>query len=224
MSGRRKHLLEAVAPPLVHVYIRLLHATMRWEYRNRQAQERARREGGQYILAFWHSRFLLMPYGYPDRRCVVLLSRHRDARMLARVIAGFHLEAAYGSSTAGGAAGLREILRRVRDGYDVAVAPDGPRGPRRRAKAGVVAMAKLTGLPVLPIAYSAGRARRLVSWDRTLVPRLFSRGLFVYGEPLRVRRDADRDEQESTRRRIERELDRLTDLADRETGLGPEEP
>ncbi len=197
---------------------------MRWEYHNREAQLRARQEGGQYILAFWHSRFLLMPYGYPDRRCVVLLSRHRDARMLARVIAGFHLEAAYGSSTAGGATGLREILRKVRDGYDVAVAPDGPRGPRRRAKAGVVAMAKLTGLPVLPVAYSASRARRLRSWDRTLVPKLFSRGRFLYGEPIRVRREADRDEQEVVRGRIERELDRLTDTVDRESGLGPEGP
>lgn len=224
MSSRGKRLLARVAPPVAYGFIRLTRAVMRVEYRNREVLARARDQSGQYILAFWHSRFLMMPFCYPDRRIVVLLSRHRDARMLAGVLARFRLDVAFGSSTAGGAAGLRQILRRTRDGFDVGVAPDGPRGPRRRAKSGVIAMAKLTGLPVIPVAFSCDRARRLRSWDRTLVPKLFSRGLFVYGEPIRVARDAGREEQDRLRRSIEAELDRLTDLADQETGLGPEEP
>lgn len=224
MSSREKRLLARVAPPLAYGFIRLARAVMRVQYRNREILVRVREQSGQYILAFWHSRFLMMPYCYPDRRIVVLLSRHRDARMLAGVLARFGLDVAYGSSTAGGAVGLRQILRRTRDGFDVAVAPDGPRGPRRRAKSGVIAMAKLTGLPIIPVAFSCTRARRLRSWDRTLVPKLFSRGLFVYGDPIRVSRNADREEQQRVRLAIEGELDRLTDQADRETGLGPEEP
>lgn len=195
---------------------------MRLQYDNREVLERVREESGLYILAFWHSRFVMMPYVYPDRRIVVLISRHGDARMLGGVLERFGLEVTYGSSTAGGVQALREVVRRTRAGYDVGIAPDGPRGPRRRAKPGVIAIARLSGLPVVPVAFSARPASRLRSWDGTLVPRPFSRGLFVCGEPLVVARAADPAEQEALRARLETELDRLTDRADREVGLGLE--
>src|SRR6185503_19809634 len=106
--------------------------------------------GERYILAFWHSRWVLMPYSYPGGKMAVLLSQHRDAEMLARVLARFGLHTARGSSTRGGFEGLRSIVRMSRDGYDLGIAPDGPRGPRRCAQAGVIAMARLTGLPIVP--------------------------------------------------------------------------
>jgi lysophospholipid acyltransferase (LPLAT)-like uncharacterized protein len=197
--------------------------TMRIEYRHADVLDRVRREHGHYILAFWHSRFVLMPFAYPGGRIVVLVSRHRDGRMTGEILRRFGLECAWGSSTAGGAGALRDILRRVRAGYDVGVTPDGPRGPRRRAKPGVVATARLSGLPIVPVAFSACPARRLRSWDRTLVPRFFARGLFVYGEPIRVDRAADAEGQAASRERVEAELDRLTDLADAAVGTPPEQ-
>jgi lysophospholipid acyltransferase (LPLAT)-like uncharacterized protein len=213
----------AIVPPLGYAYIRLLGATMKLEYRHREVLERVRREHGHYILAFWHSRFVLMPFAYPGERLVVLSSRHRDSRMLAGILQRFGLTSAWGSSTEGGSRGLREVLRRVRAGYDVGFTPDGPRGPRRRAKPGVVATARLGGLPIVPVTFSARGARRLRSWDRTLVPRPFARGLFLYGEPITVSRDADEERQEEIRARLETELDRLTDLADTEIGAPLEE-
>jgi lysophospholipid acyltransferase (LPLAT)-like uncharacterized protein len=219
----REKLLLAVVPRLGYAYIRLLRLTMRLEYRNRDVLERARAAEGQYILAFWHSRFVMMPYCYPGDRLVVLSSQHRDSRMLARILARFGLDRVWGSSTKDGALGLRALLRRVRDGYDVGFTPDGPKGPRRRAKAGVVAAAKLSGLPIIPVAFSANRARRLRSWDRTLVPKLFGRGLFIYGEPIRIPRGAGEAEVERLRSLLESELDRLTDTADGEVGIPLEE-
>jgi lysophospholipid acyltransferase (LPLAT)-like uncharacterized protein len=91
-------------------------------------------------------------------------------------------------------------------------------------KPGVVAVARLTGLPIVPVAFSARPARRLRSWDRTLVPLPFSRGLFVLGQPLTVPRRADEAEQERLRARLEADVDRVTDLADARVGLPPEEP
>jgi len=223
MGYWRDTLLPALAPRAAYAYIRLLRATMRLEYENHDALARARREYGQYILAFWHSRLMMMPYVYPDRRIVVLISRHRDGRMLGRMVERFGLEIAWGSTTAGGTQAIRELLRRVKDGYDVGLTPDGPRGPRRRAQAGVITVARLTGLPVVPVAFSARPARRLRSWDRTLVPRLFSRGLYVCGEPMSVARDADEAEQERLRLQLECEVDRVTDLADTRVGLGVED-
>ncbi len=211
-----------VVPYLAYLYIRLLYRSMRIEFRGARVLDQVRRESGNYILAFWHSRFVLMPYVYPDRRIVVLASAHRDSRMLGNILTRFGLVRVEGSSTRGGMAGLRALLRKVREGYDVGITPDGPKGPRREVKQGVIATARFTGLPVIPVAFSAARARRLASWDRTMIPSPFSRGLFVYGEPIVVSRDVDDEGMEQYRLKLENALNRLTDAADRESGIGPE--
>jgi lysophospholipid acyltransferase (LPLAT)-like uncharacterized protein len=214
MNPVAEWILINVAPPLAHVYIRLLHLTMRIDIRGAERLAEARRDPGRYILCFWHSRFLLMPYCYPGPRIVVLSSNHRDAEALVRILRKFGIEQARGSSTRGGATGMRQILRKVAEGCDVGLTPDGPRGPRRRVQPGVIAIARFTGLPIIPVTFSASPSRRLKSWDRTLVPKFFSKGVFVYGDPIVVPRDADDRTQEDRRLALERELDRITDVAD----------
>jgi lysophospholipid acyltransferase (LPLAT)-like uncharacterized protein len=216
-------LVSWLAPRVGYWYVRLLHATMRFEYRGREVLERARAEHGQYILAFWHSRFVMMPYCYPGTNMTVLASRHRDARMLVWILRRFGFRIAWGSSTRGGVGALRSVVRSIKAGSDGGFTPDGPRGPRRRLQPGVIAAARLSGKPVVPVTFSARPARRLDSWDRTLLPYPFARGLFLYGDPLRVPRRADGAEQERLRTKLAVELDRLTDQADNLTGLGVEE-
>ena len=165
----------------------------------------------------------MMPYVYSGPRIVVMSSRHRDSRMLAEVLRRFGIEQAWGSTTTGAVPAIRDVLRRVRTGCDVGITPDGPRGPRRRAKPGMVAIARMTGLPVIPVTFSALPARRLGSWDHTLVPYPFSRGIFVYGEPVIVPRDLDESGQERMRMAIEAEIDRLTDATDTRIGLAVED-
>jgi lysophospholipid acyltransferase (LPLAT)-like uncharacterized protein len=224
MDRLGKRVVEAVAPSLAYGYLRLLQWTTRREYRNREALERARALGGEYILAFWHSRLVLMRFGYPDAKAVVLQSHHRDSRMLARVMSRFQTGQVWGSTTRGGMSAVREVLRRVQTGHDIAIAPDGPRGPRQRAQSGAITIAQLSGKPIVPLAYSARPCRRLRSWDRMVVPYPFARALFVYGEPMLVQRDADADERERLRLALEFELNRLTDQADAEMGLALVEP
>jgi lysophospholipid acyltransferase (LPLAT)-like uncharacterized protein len=196
---------------------------MRIEAQGAERLAEARRDPGKYILCFWHSRFVLMPYCYPGPRIVVLSSKHRDAEALVRILRMFGIENARGSTTSGGATGMRQILRKVREGCDVGITPDGPRGPRRRVQPGVAAIARVTGLPIIPVTFSASPSRRLGSWDRTLIPKLFSKGLFVYGDPVVVPRNADDRTLEAKRLELERELDRITDLADDAMGLGRED-
>lgn len=216
--------MMTAVPFLGYLYIRFLRLTTRVTYRGEEVLGRVRKERGNYILAFWHSRLVMMPYVYPGNRLVVLASKHRDSVMLSKILHRFGLSTAFGSSTRGGVAGVREILRKVREGFDVGITPDGPKGPRRRVKAGVIATARFTGLPIVPVAFAASHGKRLGSWDRTLLPWPFGRGLFVYGSPIEVGRESDEEEQEAIRLALQAELDRLTDDADREMGMPPEEP
>ncbi|HXV77599.1 MAG TPA: lysophospholipid acyltransferase family protein [Candidatus Polarisedimenticolaceae bacterium] len=224
MNRHPKRLVEAVAPSIAYWYLRLLQLTTRRSYRNQQALAQARGIGGPYIMAFWHSRLLLMRFGYPDDNAVVLQSHHRDSQMLGRVMSRFGTGQVWGSTTRGGMTAVREVLRRIRLGHDVAIAPDGPRGPRRRAQSGVITIARLSGKAIVPMAYSARWARRLSSWDRLLVPLPFSRALYLYGEPLVVGRRVDDGEEERLRQRLEDVLNRLTDEVDREMGIPRTEP
>ena len=219
-----ERLALSIVPRIATAYVRLLGRTMKLQYRHRDRIESLDRQGEHYILAFWHSRFLMMPYAYFGPRVTIMVSRHRDAEMLVRTLRPFGYDFSRGSTTRGGSAALRDLLRRAAEGSDAAIAPDGPRGPRRRVQPGIIAVARLSGLPILPVTVSAAPARRLGTWDRTVLPCPFSRGLFHYAEPMRVPRRADRDEQERLRQSLEEVLDRITDEVDRETGLGVEEP
>ncbi len=145
----------------------------------------------RFILAFWHRHLLLMPYAYRGRRISVLISRSGDGELIARTVARFGIDASRGSSSRGGAAGLRELLRKGAAGYDLAFTPDGPRGPAGRVQPGVMLAAAATGFPVQPVAIAASRCRRLRSWDRFLVPLPGATVHIVYGEALAVERRAD---------------------------------
>lgn len=158
------------------------------------------------IYAVWHGRVLLLPYLYGPRGCCVLASRSRDGELVARWIARFGLVPIRGSSTRGGSEALRQLARELREGGEVVVVPDGPTGPREVAKPGVVALARLTGAPIVPIAVGASREWRLDSWDGFRIPRPFARCVVRFGEPLRVRPDADRAALEAARKDVEAAL------------------
>jgi lysophospholipid acyltransferase (LPLAT)-like uncharacterized protein len=224
MSSLTDRILLSVVPPLAYGYMRFLRWSVRATNRNLEVLKAAREERGQYILAFWHSRLLMASFVYRDGKLAMMTSLHRDAEMISRAYSRFGYVYSRGSSTRGGSGALRGMLRLAARGYDLGITPDGPRGPRRRVQPGAIAIARHTGFPIVPVTFSASPARRLASWDRTLVPRPFSRGVYVCGEPLRVPREADREEQERLRGVLEETLDEITDQADRETGIGLEEP
>jgi lysophospholipid acyltransferase (LPLAT)-like uncharacterized protein len=171
--------------------IRALRATVRVRHHGAAAVRAREAAGERFILAFWHRHLLLMPYAYRGRRISVLISRSRDGELIARTVARFGIDASRGSSSRGGAAGLRELLRKAAAGYDLAFTPDGPRGPAGVVQPGVVLAAAATGFPLQPVAIAASRCRRLRSWDRFLVPLPGATVHIVYGEALRVERRGD---------------------------------
>lgn len=171
------------------------------------------------IYAVWHGRILMVPWANARlRRAVgarpvtVLASRSRDGELVSAFVRRFGLATVRGSSSRAGASGLRQLARAVSAGHDVAVVPDGPRGPRLTLQPGIVTLAVLTGAPVVPVAFAARPARRLRSWDEFLVPLPFGRGVLAFGEPLWLARDADR---ERAGKDVERALLEVTAVADR---------
>jgi lysophospholipid acyltransferase (LPLAT)-like uncharacterized protein len=171
------------------------------------------------IYAVWHGRIVMMPWlnawlrrTRGARRVAVLASRSRDGEIVSRYVARFGLATVRGSSSRGGAGALRQLVAAVRAGDDVAVVPDGPRGPRCQLQPGVVTLATLTGAPIVPLAFAARPARRLASWDEQLIPFPFARSVLVFGEPISVHRDADR---ERAAKDVEQALNDTTADADR---------
>ncbi len=199
-------LTKWIVPRLAALLIRALRFTMRIRCAGREPLDAWRAAGGRYIHAFWHGDLLLMPYAYAGGRIAILISEHRDGEHIARTMERFGHRSVRGSTTSGGAAALRAAVRMARDGYDLGFTPDGPRGPRHRAQIGVVAASRMTGLPIVPVGFSARPARRLGSWDGFIVPWPFSRGVFVYGEPLRVPPEARGEALERARLQVESAL------------------
>jgi lysophospholipid acyltransferase (LPLAT)-like uncharacterized protein len=169
-------------------FIRGLRATLRLRHHGDERVRERERRGEPFILAFWHRHLLLMPYAYRGRRISVLVSQSQDGELIARTVARLGIDSSRGSSSRGGIAGMRSLLRKAADGWDIAFTPDGPRGPLREVQPGVILAAAATGLPIQPVAIAASRAKLLRSWDRFVVPLPFSAVHFVYGEPLVVER------------------------------------
>ena len=112
--------------------------------------------GRSMIFAFWHGRQVMMPCVYRGSRAYVLISQHRDGELIHRLIGQLGFRSVRGSTTRGGVAALRELIRYGQDGADLVVTPDGPKGPKWKVQEGVVFLAKMTGLPIVPVtvAYS----------------------------------------------------------------------
>jgi len=179
----------------------------------------------QYIFAFWHAHLLVMLHSRYRKPITTMISRSKDGEYIARVFDWYGVDSARGSSTRGGGMALRELIREARAGKNIAFTPDGPRGPARVVKDGVIYAAQMTGLPVVPVVFAARKKMHLRSWDRMVVPMPFSKALFLYGEPIVVPREARTEE---WRERMEHEMNALTDRADRDfnalwEGLSPSE-
>jgi len=204
---------------LVQAYIRLIYATGRWSVEGAAFPRAIRREGHAFILAFWHGRLLMMPMAWQNLAPMhMLISSHVDGRLIAGAVRHFGIDTVHGSSNDGGSAALRAMVRWLKAGDCVGITPDGPDGPAMRASRGIVAVARLAGVAIVPLAYATYARRVLGSWDRFHLPLPFTRGIFIWGEPVTVASDLDEAGIESCRVLIEDRLNAITREADRRMG------
>ena len=207
LSPSRKAKAAAIGA-LGYPLVALLGRTVTWTIEGADHYHDLREAGRAPILALWHGRILPATLYWRDRGVVAMTSENFDGEWVAQLMARFGYRAARGSTSRGGARALAQLRRELRAGHTAAFTVDGPRGPARVAQPGAVWLAAATGHPVLPFHIEADRYWSAHSWDRTLIPKPFSRVAVAIGDPFQV---AGTDDEAVERNRRELE-DRLAAL------------
>jgi len=178
---RKQRFLLAIIPPLAALLIRALGATLRYRDATAPGAPIGIEIPGPTIFAFWHRTLLIAAHHFRDHNIAILISASFDGELIARTVAllGFH--PVRGSSSRGGASGLRAMAEAYSEGHICAFTADGPRGPNMIAKPGPVQLAELTAAPWVGAFHGhPSRAWQLNSWDRFLIPKPFSTVTFSW--------------------------------------------
>lgn len=206
-----------LAARLIWLASTALAATLRWRWRD---ETNLFENGGKepVIFCLWHNRLALslilfrryVQARQPQRKLAALVSASRDGGMLARVLELFDVEPVRGSSSRRGSQALRELVSAGERGCDLAITPDGPRGPCYVVQDGIVSLAQLTGMAIVPASFHLSWKWRLKSWDRFQVPLPFARCEVQLGEPVRIPREASAAERERLRAKLESSMNAIT--------------
>ncbi len=202
--------------------IRLIGASMHWVVQGTRNLDSVHAKGERAILTFWHGRIFMATYYFRGRGIVVMTSQNRDGEYIARVIQRFGYRAARGSSTRGSHGAILECLQATKNGKDLGLTIDGPRGPRYVAKPGAAYLARKSGNPVVPFNVSVEKKWVMRSWDHFQIPRPFSRAVVLVGEPIYVDADAAEEQIEAAEKRIQLSLEQLLERGDSWWGGQPD--
>lgn len=214
----REKILLPVVPRLYSFVLRLLALTIRREVFSPEVPRRFWDQGQHIIIAFWHQRLLMMPFLPTEGKSGMLISQHRDGEWIARAVKLFGIDSIRGSTTRGGLSALRGMIRFFRAGGNIAITPDGPQGPRHIVQIGIVELARQTGAPIVPVTYGASRKKVFGSWDHFILPLPFCKVVYLWGEPLSVPHDIDKEGMEAKRLLLQERLKEITAEADRMLG------
>lgn len=193
-------------------FIRSLGRTWRIQELDSHREREIQARGERLIYSFWHGHLLIPAFARRGSGTCVMISRHGDGELIAQVIdrLGFHTER--GSTTRGGSGALRRMAKL--EEHDLAITPDGPKGPRHQAQAGVILLAALTRRPLLPVGLAASPSWQLSSWDRFTIPKPFARVSIVFEEPMTCPPEAGEDEREELRLELERRMAAASERAE----------
>jgi len=200
---------------VVYSVIRTLGPTLRYEVLGWQHAERVYAAKKQCIWAFWHRVIIPVVWWARNRGIVVMNTTAFDGQWTRKVIEWLGFGTAQGSSSRGGLRGLAVMARRLEEGLDCAFTIDGPRGPRYVAKPGPVMLARKTGCPILVFHIGVDRGKTFEkTWDHFLLPKPFARTVMLFAPPIYVPTDANADGMEVKQTEMQRELERVRDIAE----------
>jgi len=206
--GRRK-LSHRIGPFLARAFgpivVRSLGASWRVRFDPPDFRERIRTLGAR-VYCFWHGNLLVPTAAIRGTGAAVMISRHSDGEVIARIVQRLGYTTVRGSSTRGGAAALHEAVEALRGGRVVVFTPDGPKGPRHVAQPGALFLASRGGAEIVPVGVGVHRGWEARSWDRFRIPRPFTTVAIIEGEILRPPPDIEGPALEEWRGRLESAL------------------
>lgn len=196
--------------------IRVIGMTVRWEIRDDAGVFDSSRKG--LIWAFWHNRLLLFPWThqewFPQIPGTILTSPSGDGQIIADVCESFGIQAARGSSSKPekGMSALITLAEKVREGHEIGITPDGPRGPIYTIQPGIVKLAQLTGVPIIPAHLHYSHYIQFKTWDQFMVPLPFCKVTLMLDKPHHIPRRMTEAEFEQKRAALEEVMRRGTHL------------
>jgi lysophospholipid acyltransferase (LPLAT)-like uncharacterized protein len=168
-----------------------------------------------FITCFWHNRLMMLPYAWPGGRTFhMLISSHRDGKLISKVVAFFGIQTIAGSSKRDGTSALKRMITVLKAGGTVGITPDGPRGPCEIVKPGLIQAAYLAKADIIPVSYSTSHRKILSSWDRFLCPFPSRRGILIWGDAIKPPQSNTPEEFEKKRLAVETALISLSKKAD----------
>jgi len=224
--GRR--VLFSIATPIVVFILKLAWLTYRFRIDEDEQFSALAKRKEPVVLTFWHEGIMtvgwffarLLKQGMP---VTILISPSADGELGTMILASFGSRAVRGSARRSGAAALRGLHRAIlQDRQSPAIAVDGSKGPRRICKPGAIMVARMAGVPIIPIGFAARRGWRAPTWDRHLVPYPGSKVAITVGEPFAIEREIDADTLEECRRELEDRVNRLMEISEERVGVQTE--
>lgn len=205
--------IQNLIPVVGWLYITAVCKTLRYQVTGEERVKELKKDGKPVILACWHGSLVPPMYYLRNRNIHVLSSTHRDSEYLAWILRKFGWGLVKGSTKRGGTRALIEMIKKLKEGYDIAMTPDGPTGPAKKLKPGLLYLAKKTGIPIVPTGIGAYPCSYLKSWDSFMVPKFFAKTSIVFGDPFWVDSEITEEELENKTLQLEKVLNQLSDQA-----------
>jgi lysophospholipid acyltransferase (LPLAT)-like uncharacterized protein len=166
--------------------LRVLSATWRYRVVDDSEVKKMREAGAPILFALWHGQMLPLLWYHRNQGVAVVVSEHNDGEIIARILEWMGYRLIRGSTSRGADRALLGIVKTLKRGNDVAITPDGPRGPSKKFAPGAAVAANRAAAPIIPALAHVDRAWRLSSWDGFVIPKPFARITIAYGQPTRI--------------------------------------
>jgi lysophospholipid acyltransferase (LPLAT)-like uncharacterized protein len=215
LKQRWRNVRPYILGPMIHLIARIIGMTLRIKT---IGYDKIKALDGGKILAGWHGRTFVAAQFFRNQGLWTIISQSKDGDMQDIIFRRFGFKTIRGSTGRGGVKAAIESIEVLKSGAMMAFTPDGPRGPTKIVQGGIMLMAKKSGAWLVPVGVSANRRRLAPTWDSYMVPKLFARCVMVFGDPIRLEKNASEQEVESARQLLENEMNRLEREAEAEAG------
>ena len=198
---------------LFYLITKFICFSIRWKCYHEDQKSNIFNNKNQYIFCCWHNRLFLGPHLLPRNRIInALQSSHSDGMITSIAFKYLGMNVILGSSMKGGMQAFRKMVKCIQNGESIAITPDGPKGPKETVKEGVIKLAQITGIPIVPLVWSTKKFKLIDSWDNFVIPFPFSKGIYTFGKPIYVDKKISENNFEILRLEVESEIKRLTKL------------